>query len=84
MGNTGFVRLEAPSMALWERDVVAGRSCLRHCSCSAVKVQRIFLAGTTGPPVVTAWVVLEACVENPAGLKGLKIGINQISWLQVS
>lgn len=73
-----------PSVALRERGMAAGRSRLRHCSCSGVKIKINFLASTTAPRVFTARVVFKDHVVNSAGLKGVKIGINQISWLQVS
>lgn len=73
-----------PSVALWESGRAAGRSRLCHYSCSGVKIKIIFLAATTGPRVFTAWVVFKDHVVNSAGPKGVKIGINLISWLRVS
>lgn len=65
-------------MALRERGMAAGRSHLRRCSCSGVKIKIIFPAGAIGPCVFKARVVFKDLVVNSAGLKGVKIGINQI------
>lgn len=58
-GNTGFVSLEVPSMALQEQGMAVGRSCLCYCSCSDVKIKIIFLASMTVHGVFTVWVVFK-------------------------
>lgn len=73
-----------PSVALREQGMAAGRSRLYRCSCSGVKIKIIFPAGTTTHRVFTARVDFKVHVVNSAGLKFVKIGINQILWLWVS